>query len=140
MKKIILLSMVMGFALAWSSARADAMTTMAGGMGGNELNNGVTDFSGRTYDSLSIWPGETTSGWVEHEAAGGYRGEASGAVISNGVTDFSGRTYDSLEFGLAGKAGGWMESASAGGYREEEMTHKPYNGVTDFSGRTYDAL
>ena len=71
MKKIILLTVVMGIALAWSAVQADAMTAMAGE---KEIHNGVTDFSGRSYDSLSIWPGEATSGWVEHEAAGGYRG------------------------------------------------------------------
>lgn len=137
MKKILLLALAMGFALAWSSVQADAMTSMSGE---KEIHNGVTDFSGQSYDSLSIWPGEATSGWVEHEAAGGYREEAPSLPIYNGVTDFSGRTYDSPEFGLAGKTGGWMESTSPGGYREEGVSPKLYNGVTDFSGRTYDAL
>jgi len=137
MKKILLLTLAMGFALAWSSVQADAMTAMSGE---KEIHNGVTDFSGQSYDSLSIWPGEATGGWVEHEAAGGYREEVPSLPSYNGVTDFSGRTYDSPEFGFAGKTGGWMESTSPGGYREEERNWKPYNGVTDFSGRTYDAL
>lgn len=133
MKRIILLALAVGFALAWSAVQADAMTLMRG----EKLHNGVTDFSGQSYDSLSIWPGEATGGWVEHEAAGGYREEASGKALYNGVTDFSGRAYDSSEFGLAGETSGWVESTSPGGYREEERS---YNGITDFSGRTYDAL
>jgi hypothetical protein len=137
MKKILLLTLAMGFALAWSSVQADAMTAMTGE---KEIHNGVTDFSGQSYDSLSIWPGEATGGWVEHGAAGGYREEAPSGAFYNGVTDFSGRTYDSTEIGFAGKAGGWVESTSPGGYRTEERNWKPYNGVTDFSGRAYDAL
>lgn len=130
----------MSLALAWSSVRAGAMTAVSGGMGTKELQNGITDFSGRTYDSLSIPSGETAGGWVEHQAAGGYREEAAGGTLYNAVTDFTGRSYDSLEIGPVSAAGGWMESASPGGYREEGMIRKLYNGVTDFSGRTYDSL
>ena len=135
MKKIILLTAAMSLALAWSAFQVDAMTAMAGG---TEIHNGVTDFSGQSYDSPGISPSEASSGWVEHEAAGGYRGEENKALY-NGATDFTGRTYDSIEIGPASEAGGWVESMGPGGYREEEMNQKLYNGVSDFSGRSYDS-
>jgi hypothetical protein len=65
---------------------------------GLELNNGVTDFSGRTYDTLSdigmAAPGASRGASVESSHAGGPRTEISGQEFSNGITDFSGRTYD----------------------------------------------
>jgi hypothetical protein len=76
----------------------------AGGMRsvepGIELNNGVTDVSGRTYDTLSdismAAPGASRVASVEGSHAGGPRTEISGKGSLNGISDFSGSTCDSL--------------------------------------------
>ena len=62
------------------------------------IQNGVTDFTGRTYDSLCI-PAEGTtmnSRSVESSSAGSLRAANSAQSLQNGVTDFTGGTYDIL--------------------------------------------
>jgi hypothetical protein len=55
------------------------------------LDNGVTDFSGKTYEdsNLTIKPAI-----IEAAHAGGMRDEGPAKEFFNVVTDFSGRTYD----------------------------------------------
>jgi len=100
-----------------------------------ESMNGVTDFSGLTYDSLVVIPEESNSAMIESSGAGGLSDPIEGT--SNGVTDFSGLTYDSLVVIPEESNDAMIEGSGAGGLHEsiEGIT----NGVTDFSGGTYDA-
>ena len=120
MKKISLFTMTMIFVLGFGAAYA--------------ADNGITDFSGRAYDTFEIAPiAEVNS--VEGVSAGGLRSDD--IQIDNGVTDFSGRAYDTFEIGLA-DSGMSVEWESAGGMRAGD--EPLYNGTTDFSGRSYDTF
>ncbi len=78
--------------------------TNAGGIRSVELgmglNNAVTDFSGKSYDSLADLNvaslGERQSATAEGSHAGGLRSVENGIESFNGVTDFTGRSYDIL--------------------------------------------
>jgi hypothetical protein len=121
MKKITYMTMAMVFSLGLGLA-------YAGG-------NGVTDFTGRTYNTLEIAPAAS----IEHNAfegtaAGGTRlVESDNGKLHNGVTDFSGRTYDVLEISAAPAASNVVEGSAAGGMRQNFATEKS-------SVRTYDSL
>ena len=97
--------------------------------------NGVTDFTGRTYDTLEIAPAAS----IEHNA---FEGAAAGGIrlaaidteqIHNGVTDFSGRTYDVLEISAAPSVENVAEGSAAGGLRRNLAGEES-------SVRTYDSL
>ena len=140
MKKILLYAITTVFALTLGVSYANA--------GGKELRNGVTDFSGRTYDTLSdismAAPGVSHGAAVESSNAGGLRSAGPDMESSNGVTDFTGRTYDTLsDIGMAAPGasrGASVESSHAGGPRTMISGQEFSNGITDFSGRTYDSL
>ncbi len=114
--------------------------------GGIELYNGITDFSGRTYDAVPDF-GPAASAVVdtgENSAAGGLRSDNPGIELKNGITDFSGRSYDMVpDFGPAAESemyGETVESTSAGGLRSDESVDSISNGITNFSGKSYDTL
>jgi hypothetical protein len=76
----------------------------AGGLRSTEpgmvLSNGITDFTGRSYDTLSdigiASPDASRVSSVEGSHAGGLRTAGSGNRAFNGITDFTGRSYDVL--------------------------------------------
>ncbi len=123
MKKINILMIAIAFTLTLGTAYAA------------ELNNGVTDFSGKSYDTFDIGNGGSS---VEGASAGGLREDASMMELSNGVTDFTGRSYDT--FDISGADISSVEGTSAGGLRRDESAAQPYNGITDFAGRSYDTF
>jgi hypothetical protein len=139
MKKILLYAITMVFAVALSVAYAYEE--------GKVMHNGITDFAGRTIDTLSdlslVGPDAMA---VEGANAGGIREEPV-AEWHNGVTVFSGKgigTRTDLDEYFAAAFRGEMkavESSDAGGIREaaEPIPVLP-NGITDFSGNTYDSL
>jgi hypothetical protein len=140
MKKITLYAITMVFALTLGVAYANE--------GNKELYNGVTDFSGKSYDTLAnisnVSPGAASEVLMEGSHAGGLRTEVSSKESYNGVTDFSGRSYDTLaDIGNASpgaSVGASVESSNAGGPRAEKSGKVSFNGITDFSGRSYDSL
>ena len=121
MKKITYMTMAMVFSLGLGLA-------YAGG-------NGVTDFTGRTYNTLEIAPAASFEhNAFEGTAAGGSRlVESDNGKLYNGVTDFSGRTYDTLEISAAPSVGNFAEGSAAGGLRRNLAGEKT-------SVRTYDSL
>jgi hypothetical protein len=140
MKKILLYAITMVFVVTLGVAYANT--------GSQELYNGATDFSGRTYDTLSdigpAAPALALVASVEGSNAGGLRSAEPSMELNNGITDFSGRTYDSLsDIGMAAPGasrGASVESSHAGGPRTAASGQEFSNGITDFSGRTYDSL
>ena len=140
MKKTIILAIAMILAVTLGVAYANDE-------GGKMSFNGITDFTSRSYDSLSdissAGPGATYSAAVESSSAGGMRSDAPDTESYNGVTDFTGRSYDALS-DLNGTAaamhGAYVESSSAGGFRAEEPGIDPSNGITNFSGKSYDSI
>lgn len=112
MKKILLYTFAMVFVLALGVAYA-------------EVGNGVTDFSGLTYD---IGPAGIPAS-VEGISAGGMREAGEGLILDNGVTDFSGRTYEEESKLPAAPV---TEAEHAGGMREEAPAKQLYNGITVF--------
>jgi hypothetical protein len=139
MKKILLYAITMVFAVALSVAYAYEE--------GKVMNNGITDFAGRTIDTLSdlslVGPDAMA---VEGANAGGIREEGPVAEWHNGVTVFNGKgisTRTDLDEYFAAAFPGEMkavESSNAGGIREAEPIPVLPNGITDFSGNTYDSL
>jgi len=121
MKKLLMMSISMLFVFSLGTAYAESL-------------NGITDFSGSTYDSFVAIPTESNGALIEGSGAGGLRDATE--EISNGVTDFSGSTYDPLVAMPAESNGVLSEGSGAGGLRD--ATEGISNGVTDFSGRTYD--
>ena len=121
MKKITYMTMAMVFGLGLGLA-------YAGG-------NGVTDFTGRTYDTLEIAPAASYEhNAFEGTAAGGIRlVESDNGKLHNGVTDFSGRTYDTLETSTAPSVENFVEGSAAGGLRRNLAGEKS-------SARSYDSL
>ena len=123
MKKILFYTFAATLLLALGTAYAE--------------ENGVTDFSGLTYDSGPVGIPEAA---MEGVNAGGMREDDPGLILSNSVTDFSGRTYDTLsDIGASAPAAiePSVEGTHAGGMREEGFAKEIFNGVTDFSG--YDS-
>ena len=114
--------------------------------GDRELDNGITSFTGLTYDTVSgIGPvavGEVETA-VESSAAGGMRSDEPGIAFGNGITDFSGLSYDVIAGPgpiVSGEMyGEILESGNAGGLRSEEPAEVS-NGITNFSGKSYDTL
>ena len=131
----------MVFAVAFSVAYA--------GEEGKVMNNGITDFAGRTIDTLSdLGPVGPAAMEVEGANAGGIREEGPVAEWHNGVTVFSGKgistrtdldEYFAAAFPADMKAA-VVESSNAGGIRVEEPALPLVNGITDFSGETHDSL
>ena len=111
MKRILLYTFAMVFVLALGVAYA-------------EVGNGITDFSGLTYD---IGPAGIPAS-VEGVSAGGMREAESGLILNNGVTDFSGKTYEEA---LPAEEPA-IEASHAGGMREDAPSKPFYNGVTVF--------
>jgi hypothetical protein len=140
MKKILLYAITMVFAVAFSVAYA--------GEEGKVMNNGITDFAGRTIDTLSDLSLVGPAAYVESANAGGFREEGPVAEWSNGITVFSGKgisTRTDLDeyFAAAYPAemkDAMVESSNAGGIRIEEPALPLVNGITDFSGETHDSL
>lgn len=131
MKKILFMTMIMVFALTLGLA-------YAGDEARKVLSNGVTDFTGRSYDTLGLGP----AGEIAHadvSAAGGLRAGKAIEKLHNGVTDFTGRSFDALELGQDREIAS-AESSAAGGLRAGEAMKELSNGVSDFSGRSYDML
>jgi hypothetical protein len=120
MKKLLIMNISMLFVFSLGTAYAESL-------------NGVTDFSGSTYDSFVAIPAQSNGAMVEGSGAGGLRDW--NEALSNGITDFSGSTYDSLVAIPAESNGAINEGAGAGGLRD--ATEGISNGVTDFSGRNY---
>jgi hypothetical protein len=140
MKKIILYAITMVFAVAFSVAYA--------GEEGKVMSNGITDFAGRTIDTLSdLSPAGPAGMEVEGANAGGIRDEGA-AEFYNGVTVFSGKgisTRTDLDDYFAGAYPAEMkdtmvESSNAGGIRLEEPALPLVNGITDFTGEPRDSL
>lgn len=141
MKKIMTYTITMVFAVALSVAYAYE--------DGKAMNNGITDFTGRTIDTLSdlsvVGPG---AAYVEGAKAGGIRLEGPVAEWKNGITVFSGKgisTGTDLDEAFAAAfpvemKAAMVESSNAGGMRPDEPGLVLYNGITDFSGNTYDSL
>lgn len=122
MKKIIYMTMAMVFGLGLGMA-------YAGG-------NGVTDFAGRTYDTLEISPAMSVEhgAYEEGAAAGGIRLAENGTEqIHNGITDFSGRTYDTVELNPSPAFSNIAEGSAAGGLRRNLAGEES-------SVRTFDSL
>jgi hypothetical protein len=120
MKNIIIIMIVMTFIFALGSAYA------------GELSNGITDFTGRTYDTLE--PAAASSEWIVSSGAGGLVTVEPGKELYNGITDFTGKT-DNLE--PAAMNSRFVESSGAGGMRSEEPGKELNNGITDFTGGCY---
>lgn len=119
MKKItyMTLAMVFGFALGLANA-----------------GNGVTDFTGKTYDVLETALASVPGNVDEGSAAGGVRlTESDNEKFHNGVTDFSGRTYDVLEISAVPSVENVAEGSAAGGPRRNMAGEES-------SIRTFDAL
>ena len=95
MKKIAIYMVTMGFTLVFGLVYA-----------GEQLNNGVTDFTGRSYDTLELNPATTVNS-IESSGPGGLRAGAS-EIFNNGVTDFSGRSYDTFEIGPSAAGNGGL--------------------------------
>ncbi len=86
MKKILTIIAVVSFALSFGIAYADIGT-----------HNGVTDFSGKTYDTLEVAPAQSLmSGAIEGSAAGSLRAEQPASQLYN-----DGDHYDTLMGGQA---------------------------------------
>jgi len=138
MKKILAYAVTMVFAVAISAAY--------GYEEGKVMHNGITDFAGKTIDTLSDLSLAGPAMEVEGANAGGIREEAPVAEWHNGVTVFSGKgisTRTDLDEYFAAAFPGEMkavESLNAGGIREAEPIPVLPNGITDFSGNTYDSL
>jgi hypothetical protein len=139
MKKILLYAVTMVFTVAISAAY--------GYEEGKVMNNGITDFAGKTIDTLSdLSLGGPDAMAVEGANAGGIRSEEPVAEWHNGVTVFNGKgisTRTDLDEYFAAAFPGEMkavESSNAGGIREAEPIPVLPNGITDFSGNTYDSL
>ncbi len=135
MKKILLYAVTMVFAVAFSTAYAYEE--------GKVMNNGITDFAGKTIDTLSdLSPAVPGAMEVEY-ANGGIREEV---AWHNGVTIFDGKgisTRTDLDDYFAAAYPADMkvvESSNAGGIRMEEPALPLVNGITDFSGETHDLL
>jgi hypothetical protein len=122
-KRMTILMLTMAFMLTLGTAYAS-----------EGLYNGVTDFTGRSYEDFELARADADNS-VESENAGGMREE--GKPLYNGVTDFTGRSYDNFEIGMAGEVT-TVEDISAGGLREKDKA--PHNGVTDFSGKSYESF
>ena len=122
MKKITYMTMAMVFGLGLGLA-------YAGG-------NGVTDFTGRTYDTLetSHAMGVEHGAYEDGAAAGGIRlAENDTEQIHNGITDFSGRTYDTVELNPSPAFSNIAEGSAAGGLRRNLAGEES-------SVRTFDSL
>jgi hypothetical protein len=118
MKKIAIYMMTMVFTLAFGLAYA-----------AEHLNNSVTDFTGRSYDTLELNPAIAVNS-IESSGAGGLRAGAS-EIFNNGVTDFSGRSYDTFEIGPS--------AAGNGGLRKGQDANKAsHEGVG--TSPSYDTL
>lgn len=67
---------------------------------GTQLINGITDYSGRSYDTLSdlsmASTGASLGASAESSHAGGLRTAESGNRAFNGITDFTGKSNDIL--------------------------------------------
>lgn len=67
---------------------------------GMELTNGITDYSGRSYDTLAdisiTSPGVSSGASAEGSHAGGLRAAGSANQAFNGITDFTGTLNDVL--------------------------------------------
>ncbi len=111
---------------------------------GKVMNNGITDFAGKTIDSLydlaPVGPGAI----AEVEGA-----KEPVVAWHNGVTVFSGKgistrtdldEYFAAAFRVDEMKDAMVESSNAGGIRAEEPALPLMNGITDFSGNTYDSL
>ena len=133
MKKIFLYAITMVFAVAISSAYALEE--------GKVMNNGITDFAGKTIDSLyDLTPVPGAIAEVE--------GAKEPAVAwYNGVTVFSGKgistrtdldEYFAAAFRTDEMKDAMVESSNAGGIRLEEPALPLINGITDFTGETHD--
>ncbi len=59
-----------------------------------KLSNGITDFTGKSYDDPALATIQTDNPSVEGSSAGGPRAVEVFKDLANGVTDFSGRSYD----------------------------------------------
>ena len=143
MKKITLYTITMVFALTLSVAYAYEE--------GNKMINGITDFTGRTVDTLydlnPAGPVAMDNSYMEGANAGGIRSAEPAAGSYNGVTIFNGKgasTRVDLDYVFtigvfAPKMKGAVEeSSNAGGIRSEEPGPVLFNGITDFSGKTYE--
>jgi hypothetical protein len=132
MKKTIIYITAMVFTIALGAVSAKAA---------DKLYNGVTDFSGRTYDSGMI-AGIAPVAPIEHVSVGGLWIEEPTATAWNGVTNFAGGVYDSGAIAELEPAGvmiaSSVERSSAGGLRMDKKADEFRNGVTDFSGGIYD--
>ncbi|HEY6011340.1 MAG TPA: hypothetical protein VIX18_07725 [Nitrospirota bacterium] len=146
MKKIMILTIAIAAVLTIGAAFAG----MVEARGGDLMLNGVTNFSGLSYDTPSdawnIGPAAAERDVIEGSSAGGLRVGDDEIHAFNGVTNFTGKSYDTtsdawnigpMDREVVAKANEVTGSA-AGGLREGGM--KPYNGVTDFSGKSYDSI
>jgi hypothetical protein len=125
MKKILFSITSMVFVLTLGTA-------YAADMAGKGLGNGITDFTGRSYESFDIGPAHAMDS-VEGVSAGGLR--VADKELNNGITDFSGRSYEAFDIGPAHDMNS-VEGVSAGGLRAADKGL--YNAVTDFTGGSYD--
>jgi hypothetical protein len=140
MKKIMLLTVMMVFALAVGSAYADESATWALTQSGN----GITVFGAgpAEFDNLPLAAGEMSSSYEEGSAAGGWREEEEALVVTepyNGITIFIAGPVDfETTLGTVVMIGAYEEGSAAGGLHEEEAALAPENGITIFSDRPVD--
>ena len=103
MKKITYMTMAMVFGLALGLAYAG--------------DNGVTDFSGKSYEAGDrVLAGGIT--FAEGSAAGGLRASEAVEKLHNGATDFTGKSYDTFEISQAPSDSNVAEGSAAGGLRQ----------------------
>ncbi len=97
-------------------------------------SNGITDFSGASYDrgdiGLALVPMNSMSG----VSAGGLRVE--GSELYNGITDFIGGTNPDFDIAKLLKKSNRAAGESAGGMRVNVPA--AHNGITDFNGASLD--
>lgn len=100
------------------------------------LHNGVTDFSGRSYDTFEI--GQTAPVVADNayeSSAPGSKRMVEGGVgeVSNGITDFSGRSHDTFEIEHGLSDSRVVEGSAAGSLRKNYGAAVPgYNARDTF--------
>ncbi len=124
MKKIALLAITIAFVAAFSVAYA----------GGAE--NGVTDFTGKSYDEVPVFSSVGSSAMlsdsIESTNAGGLRSADLGIeTMNNGITDFTDRSYDAVpDFG-PGISSGKLHSTVKSAARLPEAVYDPGKPLTN---------
>ncbi len=128
MKKTALFAVTFVFAAAFGVAYA--------GEGNKVISNGITDFTGRSYDEVPVFSSVGSSAMlsdsIESTNAGGLRSADLGIeTMNNGITDFTDRSYDTVpDFGPA-VSSGKLHSTVKSAARLPEAVYDPGKPLTD---------